>query len=357
MSRDGLTRKPTPARRGCAKRTGWFVAFILALGLLPPAHAGAVLDAVKSRGVLHCGVSEGIPGFSERDASGRWRGLDVDFCRAVAAAVLSDAEKVQFFPLKASTRFPALQIRKVDLLARNTTWTFTREAVLKVQFPAVLFYDGQGFLVPAASGITKPAELNGATVCVEKGTTHERNLLNYFGRRGLQVTPLVIDSAKDVAEAFFMGRCRAYTGDASQLYAARLRAPGGPQGYAILPERISKEPLAPVVWGGDPEWTTAVRWVLYALIFAEEQGITRANADAAATAEKGPYALLSGEARSLLMKSFGLPPGWAVRAIKAVGNYGELYERNVGRDSPLNIERGLNRLWSEGGLMYAPPIE
>ena len=331
--------------------------FVLALGLLSPVAAGEVLNAVKSRGVLRCGVSEGIPGFSERAADGQWRGLDVDFCRAVAAAVLGAPDKADFVPLKSSTRFPALQSNRIDLLVRNTTWTLTREAVLKVQFPAVLFYDGQGFLVPAESGITAPEQLQDATVCVEKGTTHGRNLMDYFGARGLPVTPLVIDSASEVATAFFAGRCRAYTSDASQLAAMRLRAPGGPQGFVILPEWISKEPLAPVVWGGDPEWTSVVRWVLYGLILAEENGATRDNVDKVAAGGHTPLSRLNYDERGLLAKSLGLEPGWAVRAVQAVGNYGELYERNVGRGSPLKIERGLNRLWTEGGLLYAPPID
>ena len=336
----------------------WFVAICVLAPVAPsPAHAGQILDAVKARGLLRCGVSEGIAGFSEKDAAGRWRGLDADFCRAVAAAVLGDGDRVEFVPLKSSTRFPALQARKIDLLVRNTTWTLTREAVLKVQFPAVLFYDGQGFLVPAGSGVTAPAQLHGATVCVEKGTTHERNLQEYFGTRGLSVTPLVIDGVREVAEAFFAGRCRAYTSDASQLAATRLRAPGGPQAFTILPERISREPLAPVVWGGDPEWTTVVRWVLYALILAEENGATRDNVDTVVAGGRTPLSRLTSDERGLLARTLGLPAGWAVRAVKAVGNYGELYERNAGRGSPLNIERGLNRLWTEGGLQYAPPID
>lgn len=329
----------------------------VALAAPPPADAGEVLAAVKSRGVLRCGVSEGIPGFSQRDANGRWQGLDADFCRAVAAAVVGDGDKVEFVPLKSSERFPALQARRIDLLVRNTSWTLTREAVLKVQFPAVLFYDGQAFLVPAAANITTPDQLNGATVCVEKGTTHERNLARYASRQRLSLTPLVIDSASDVAAAFFAGRCRAYTSDASQLAAARLLAPGGPDRFVILPERISKEPLAPVVWGGDPEWTTVVRWVLYALILAEEYGIARDNLDAMAESGGGQLAWLSDQEKGLLGQALGIAPGWTVRAVKAVGNYGEIYDRNVGRASPLSIERGPNRIWTQGGLMYAPPID
>ena len=330
---------------------------LLAIGIAVPAHGGEVLEAVKSRGVLHCGVSEGIPGFSDQDAEGRWRGLDADFCRAVAAAVIGDPERVKFVPLKASARFPALQGRRVDLLARNTSWTFTREVALGLQFPAVLYYDGQAFMVPAGSGITRPADLDGATVCVEKGTTHERNLGFYFSAHGLSVTPLVIDSSRKVVDAFLAGRCRAYTSDASQLAAARLRLPGGPQSVELLPERISKEPLAPVVLNTDRQWATLVRWVLYGLILAEEHGAGRDDVEAVVASGSTPLSRLVGEYRVVFAQSLGVTPGWAIRAVKAVGNYGEMYDRNLGAGSPLAIERGLNRLWTQGGLMYAPPID
>jgi general L-amino acid transport system substrate-binding protein len=211
--------------------------------------------------------------------------------------------------------------------------------------------------VPTAAGISTPGQLNGATVCVEKGTTHERDLGRYAREHGLSVKPLVIDSAGDVVAAFFAGRCAAYTSDASQLAGARLSAPGGPDGYVILPERISKEPLAPVVWEGDPEWTTVIRWVLYALVLAEEDGITRDNLEARLAAGGGELAWLSDQEKGLLGQAMGLAPGWGVRAVKAVGNYGEVFERNLGAASPLRIERGLNRLWTDGGLMYAPPVD
>lgn len=321
------------------------------------AHAGDILGGVKARGALRCGVSEGIAGFSEQDKSGGWVGLDADFCRAVAAAVLGDAEKVSFVSLKSSTRFPALQLRSIDLLARNTTWTFTREVALNVDFPGVLFYDGQAFMVPKKAGISKIAGLNGATVCVEKGTTHQARLEDWFAARDLKITPLVIDSAREVAEAFFAGRCQAYTSDASQLAAARVHAKGGADAFVILPERISKEPLAPAVPGGDRQWTTLVRWVLFALIAAEEQELTRANIVAEAQHRRGRiWKLLRGSDFSY-GQALGVEEGWAIRAVAAGGNYGELYERNVGRDSPLKIDRGLNRLWSKGGLIYAPPID
>ncbi len=332
-------------------------ASVLALIAVLPAQAGEVLDGVAARGYLRCGVSEGIPGFSAPDATGRWQGMDADFCRAVAAAVLGDADKVRFVPLKSSTRFPALQANKIDLLVRNTTWTLTREALLKVQFPGVLFYDGQGFLVAKSAGVKTLAGLNGATVCVEKGTTHAQRLADVFAARGLTVKPLVIDSSREVAEAFFAGRCRAYSSDTSQLAAVRAGAPGGAQGFVILPERVSKEPLGPAVRSGDSDWVTLVRWVLYALIAAEESGVTRANVETLAQQSQGAvWRLVSGKDERLA-RALGVRPDWIVRVIKAVGNYGEMYERNLGRESALQIERGLNRLWTQGGLLYAPPID
>lgn len=331
-----------------------FLAAAAAALPLALAHAGADLDAVKTRGVLRCGVSEGLAGFSERNASGRWQGLNADFCRAVAAATLGDPEKVQFVPLKASTRFPSLHSKAIDLLMRNTTWTLTREALLKVQFPATLFYDGQAFMVPKSAGVRSLADLHGATICVEKGTTHEARLPAYFHRLGLSVQPLVIDSVSAVAEAFFAGRCRAYTSDAAQLATVLARAPGGGQGYGILAERISKEPMGPVVRGGDGEWATLVRWVLHVLVAAEEYGVTRSNV-VGVMAQRMPG--LTGSPGESVARALGVGPDWAVRAISAVGNYGEMYERNLGGASGVVIERGINRLWSQGGLLYAPPLD
>jgi general L-amino acid transport system substrate-binding protein len=320
------------------------------------AHAGEVFDGVKARGYLRCGVSEGIAGFSEKDATGRWSGFDVDFCRAVAAAALGDAEKVRFVPLKASERFPALQARTIDLLVRNTTWTFPREVMLRARFPAVLFHDRQAMMVPATSSAKTVADLTGARICVEKGTTHEQTLADLFAARGQRPDLLVVDSAAGGAESLFAGKCAAYTSDASQLAAARLRAPGGAQGWVILPERISREPLAPAVLGGDEEWFLLVRWVLYAQIAAEEYGLTRANVEQTVRQTRDPGLRRLTGAEGGYGKALGVREDWAVRAIAAVGNYGEMFERNLGRDSPLKIERGLNRLWTEGGLMYAPPL-
>lgn len=326
----------------------------LTLALPPQVEAAEVLNGVKARGQLRCGISEGVPGFSEHDADGRWRGFDVDFCRAVAAAVLGDPDKVELVPLLASARFPALQTRRIDLLLNNTTWTLTREAVLRVQFPGILFYDGQGFLVPA--GIATLADLDGATICVERGTTHQRNLKTYFAAKGWSAKPLIIDSAPEAAAALFAGRCRAYTSDASLLAAMRLRA-SDRDAFLILPERISREPFSPAVWGGDPAWSTVIRWVLNVLILAEEHGVTRDNLDAVVAENTNLLVRRTADEGNVIGRAMGIEPGWATRALRAVGNYGEMYERNIGRDSPLKIERGLNRLWNQGGLHYAPPID
>ena len=348
-------RLPTKSA-GLPRMPRRLAAFLLAAGTAFAAHAGPTLDGVKARGYLRCGVSEGIAGFSEKDAAGRWNGFDADFCRAVAAAALGDPEKVRFVPLKASTRFPALQARTIDLLARNTTWTLPREVLLRARFPAVLYHDGQGFMVPATSAAKTSADLAGAKICVEKGTTHEQNLRDRLDTRSLRAEPVVVDSAAGAAEALFAGKCAAYTSDASQLAAARLRAPGGAQGWVILPERLSKEPLAPAVLGGDEEWFLLVRWVLSVQIAAEEYGLTRANVEQTFAQTRDPGLRRLTGAEGGYGRALGVRDDWAVRAIAAVGNYGEMFERNLGRDSPLKMERGLNRLWTEGGLMIAPPL-
>ncbi|HEX9684788.1 MAG TPA: amino acid ABC transporter substrate-binding protein [Burkholderiales bacterium] len=320
------------------------------------AAAGETVAQVKARGFLRCGVSEGVTGLSRRDASGRWAGLDADFCRAVAAAVLGDPEKVEFRPLKASERFPALNVRAIDLLARNTTWTMSREVLLNVRFPGVLIYDAQGFMVAANSGVKSAARLKGTAICVVKGTTHVEQLIDYFSEYGAKVEPLIIDSEIGAADAFFSGKCRAFTSDVSQLAAARLRAPGGAQDFVILPERISKEPLGPVVRPGDDAWFLTVRWVLFALIAAEEARVTRANVEARLSETQGAPMRRLLQYQKQYAKALGVRPDWMVRVIKAVGNYGEMFERNLGAESALKLERGLNRPWTQGGLMYAPPL-
>lgn len=317
------------------------------------AAAGETLAQVKARGTLRCGVSEGIAGFSSKDAAGRWSGLDVDFCRAVAAAVLGDPDKVSFVPLRASARFPALRGGTIDLLASHTTWTLVREAAIKVQFAGILLYDGQGFMVPAKSRIKSSAQLKGATVCVEKGTTSVQHLADFSVAEGLGLKPLIVDSAIEVADAFYAGRCGAVTSDASQLVAMRLRSPGGVKAYAVLPERISKEPLGPAVRAGDDDWLSIVRWTLFGLVAAEEAGVTRANLRERLREPRMRRLVEIGKEFS---DALGIEAGWGARVVGSVGNYGEMFERNLGRSSPLKIDRGLNRLWTEGGLMYAPPF-
>jgi general L-amino acid transport system substrate-binding protein len=335
-------------------------ALLLALAICLPfpggrlqAATGETLAKVQSRGTLRCGVSEGIAGFSMQDAAGHWSGLDVDFCRAVAAAALGDASKVTFIPLRASARFPALMGGTIDLLARNATWTLVREAALNVQFAGVLFYDGQGFMVPAKRRIKTIAGLKGAAVCVEKGTTTEEQLAHYSNVNGLDLKPLVLDGMVDLIKAFFAGRCAALTGDAASLAATRVSAPGGPRAFLILPERISKEPLGPAVRAGDPAWLTLVRWVLNALVAAEELGITRENVRARMADPSMQRVLKASEEVS---RALGTDRDWPMRAVESVGNYGEMFDRNLGRGSPLRLERGLNAPWTRGGLMYSPPF-
>jgi general L-amino acid transport system substrate-binding protein len=322
-----------------------------------PASAGAgeTLARVKSRKVVRCGVSEGLIGLSFKNPAGEWTGLDVDFCRAVAAAA-GESVKVQFVPLFASARFPALQAGEIDILVRNTTWTLGREAFLGVQFAGILFYDGQGFMVPRTGKVRRIADLKGRTICIEKKTTSEHNVADYFRAHGWNYKPLTLESVAESRDAFVSGRCQAYISDASQLAAVRMEMPDGTKKYIILPDLISKEPLGPVVRRGDEEWFTLVRWVLLALIEAEELGITRENVRALKETSTDP------EVQRLLGKTggfgkaLGVDNDWVVRVVGSVGNYGEMFERNLGRGSVLNLERGLNRLWNQGGLMYAPPF-
>jgi general L-amino acid transport system substrate-binding protein len=322
---------------------------------MPGARAadGDTLVQIKSRGVLRCGVSEGVQGFSSRDASGRWTGIDADFCRAVAAAALGDAAKVVFVPLRASARFPALNEGMIDLLARNTTWTLLRESALRVQFAGVLFYDTQAFLVRASDGAQGAGDLKEGTVCVEKGTSTDDHLRAYSAEQGLNLKPLVLDSSNDARTAFFAGRCSAYAADTSHLAAVRLQAPGGPQTTVILPERIAKEPLSPAVRGGDQSWATLVRWVLFSLVAAEELGVTRDSLKDRLADPAVQRALVADDA---INRSLGVDRGWSARAVQSVGNYGEMFDRNLGARTPLDLDRGPNRLWTQGGLMYAPPM-
>ena len=324
------------------------------VALAAPAVAGPMLDKVKAQG-LTCGVSTGLAGFSLADSQGKFTGLDVDICRAIAAAVTGDANKVKFVPLSAQQRFTALQSGEVDLLSRNTTWTLQRDTQLGLNFAPTTYYDGQGFMVNKKLGVKSAKELNGATVCVQPGTTTELNLADYFRAQKMQFKPVVIEKLDEVEAAYFSGRCDVYTTDASGLAATRVSKAPNPQDQVILPEIISKEPLAPAVRHGDDEFFDIVKWTIYALLEAEEKGIGSKNVDEMLKSEDPTIKRLLGATEGM-GKSLNLDEKWAYNAVKQVGNYGEIYERNVGKDSPLKLERGLNDLWTKGGLMYAPPI-
>jgi general L-amino acid transport system substrate-binding protein len=340
------------------KMTGALCRWALTIALLFPiasAHAGKTLDQVRQRAQLACGVSTGVIGFSAADSQGRWNGMDVDICRAIAAAVLNDAGKVKYVPLNAQQRFTALQSGEIDLLSRNTTWTLTRDASLGLHFTAVTYYDGQGFLVPKKLKITSAKQLKNAEICVQSGTTTEKNLGDWFKAQGIKVKPVVFEKFEASIKAFFSGRCQAYTTDASALAFIRSKEAPNPDDYVVLPELISKEPLGPVVRRGDDEWFAIVKWVIFALIEAEEYGITQANLDQMKSSPDPAIQRLLGGAEDS-GKLLGLERDWAARAVKAVGNYGEIFQRNVGKDSPLKLPRGANALWNKGGLLYAPPV-
>ncbi len=309
------------------------------------------LDSVKSKGHVQCGVSTGLPGFSNADASGNWQGLDVDVCRAVAAAVLGDAGKVKYTPLTAKERFTALQSGEIDMLSRNTTWTLTRDASLGLNFAGVNYYDGQGFMVSKSLGVKSALELDGAAVCIQAGTTTELNLADYFRLNGMKYKSVTYDTSDATVKGFEAGRCDMLTSDQSQLYALRIKLKD-PNSAMVLPEVISKEPLGPVVRQGDDKWFNIVKWSLMAMVNAEEMGVTSKNADSMKNSKNpGIGRLMGGQGEKL-----GLGDDWAYNIVKQVGNYGESFERNVGMGSPLKISRGLNDLWTKGGLQYAPPI-
>ena len=317
------------------------------------AHAGDTLDAIRARDSVRCGVSTGLAGFAIADSAGNWTGLDADFCRGLAAAVLGDGSKVTYVPLSNQQRFTALQAGEVDLLSRNTTWTLTRDASLGLMFAGVTFYDGQGFMAPRDIGVHSAAELDGAEVCVLAGTTTELNLADYFRANNMQFKPVVFESLEEAKTAFFNGRCQAYTTDRSGLAAIISADAPNPDDYVILPETISKEPLGPVVRRGDDDWFTIVKWLVYALIEAEEKGVTQASVASMMDSQDPVVQRLLGVSGDMGTK-LGLDNAWAVRAIEAVGNYGEIYSRNV---VPIGLARvGSNRLWTQGGLMYAMPL-
>jgi general L-amino acid transport system substrate-binding protein len=332
-----------------------FAALAVAVTLGSAAQAGPTLDGVKKNGVLSCGVSTGLTGFSQADSQGRYTGLDVDVCRMVAAAVLGDASKVKFVPLSSQQRFTAIQSGEVEILSRTTTVTLSRDTQLGLNFAPVVFYDGQGFMVPKKLGLKSAKELKGATVCVQPGTTTELNLADFFRANKLDFKPVVIEKLDEVEAAYFSGRCDAYTTDRSGLAATRIGKASNPDDHVILPEVISKEPLAPAVRHGDDEWFDIVKWSIYAAIEAEEDGITAKNVDEKLKTDDPNVKRLLGVTPGM-GKAMGLDEKWAYNIVKQVGNYGEVFDRNVGKDSPLKLERGLNDLWTRGGLMYAMPV-
>ena len=319
-----------------------------------PAHAGKTIDAIKARGQLICGVNVGLAGFSAADSNGNWTGLDVDYCKAVAASLLGDATKVKWVPLTAQQRFTALQSGEVDILSRNTTNTLSRDASLGLHFVGVNYYDGQGFLVNKGK-ISSAKQLKGATVCVQSGTTTEKNLTDFSRANNLGIKAVVFEKLEASTGAYFSGRCQAYTTDASGLASIRAKEAKDPAAHVILPDLISKEPLGPMIRRGDDEFFAITKWVLNGLIEAEEYGITQANVDQMKTSTDPQVGRMLGTTEDL-GKHLGLDKEWLARAIKAVGNYGESFERNVGPKTPINLPRGKNNLWSKGGFMYAAPL-
>jgi general L-amino acid transport system substrate-binding protein len=319
-----------------------------------PAHAGKTLDAIKARGQLICGVNVGLAGFSSADSNGNWTGMDVDYCKAVAAAVLGDASKVKWVPLTAQQRFTALQSGEVDILSRNTTNTLSRDASLGLHFVGVNYYDGQGFMVNKGK-ITSAKQLKGATVCVQSGTTTEKNLTDFSRANGLNIKPVVFEKLEASTGAYFSGRCQAYTTDASGLASIRAKEAKVPADHVILPDLISKEPLGPMVRRGDDEFFAISKWVLNGLIEAEEYGITQANVDEMKKSTDPQVGRMLGSTEDL-GKHLGLDKEWLARSLKAVGHYGEMFERNAGPKTALNLPRGKNNLWSKGGFLYAAPL-
>ncbi|QOR40571.1 amino acid ABC transporter substrate-binding protein [Billgrantia diversa] len=325
----------------------------LALGTAAVASADT-LENTRERGAVQCGVSDGLPGFSAPNDQGEWQGLDVDVCRAVAAAVFGDSEAVRYISLNAVERFTALQSGEVDVLSRNTTWTTTRDTTLGLNFTGVTFYDGIGFMIHKDLGVSSAKELDGAAICVQSGTTTELNVADYFRANDMQFDPIVFDTSEQTVGGYEAGRCDVLTSDSSQLAALRIQL-SDPSQSVILPEIISKEPLGPVVRQGDDQWFNVVKWSLFAMLNAEEMGITSENVDEMLESENPDVARLLGRDGNY-GEAMGLDANWAYNIISQVGNYGEIYDRNVGMDSPLEIERGINALWTEGGIHYAPPI-
>jgi general L-amino acid transport system substrate-binding protein len=316
--------------------------------------AAGTLDDVKAKGTISCGVSQGLAGFSLADAKGEWTGLDVDFCRAVAAAVFNDATKVKFVPLSAKDRFTALQSGDIDILSRNTTWTMNRDTKQGLKFAGVMYYDGQGFMVRKSLNVTSALQLDGASVCTQTGTTTELNLADYFRSKNMKYEIVSFEKNDDVVKAYDSGRCDVFTTDASGLYAERVKLTN-PADHIVLPEIISKEPLGPVVRQGDDAWFNVVKWTYFALLNAEELGVTKANVDEMLNSQNPEVRRLLGK-EGTFGADIGLSNAWAYQTVKLVGNYSDVFERNIGVNTPLKIARGINALWNKGGFQYAPPI-
>ena len=328
-------------------------ALALALATMAMPAKADTLDIVKQRGVILCGVSQGVAGFSAPDDEGKWGGFDIDFCRAISAAVFGEADKVSYVPLSAKERFTALQSGTVDVLSRQSTWSLSRDTGMGIHFVGAAYYDGQGFMVRKNLGIDSALKLSGATVCLEQGTTTEQNVADYFNANKMTYEGVVIDSADSLIKAFDSGRCDVYSTDASALYAQRLKLTD-PDAFTVLPEIISKEPLSPAVRKGDDKWFDIVRWTLFSLVEAEEEGITQANAEASLKSQNPTIRRFLG-VEGDNGQQLGLDPAFAYNIVAKVGNYGEIFERNLGQSSQLKIARGINALWNAGGLMYAPP--
>lgn len=332
------------------------VALIAALGLGAAASAAqaAVLDQVKAKDFVQCGVTQGLPGFSNPDDKGNWTGLDVDLCRAIAAAIFDDPSKVRYTPLTAKDRFTALQSGEIDVLSRNTTWTLSRDTSLGLNFAGVNYYDGQGFLIRKDKKVSSALELSGASVCTQTGTTTELNVADFFRARNMKYEVVAFNTADETIKAYEAGRCDVFTSDVSQLYSMRLKL-ANTADHVVLPEIISKEPLGPVVRHGDDQWFDIVKWVLFATLNAEELNVTQKNLDEQLKSPNPDIKRLLGTEGNF-GEQLGLTRDWVVRIVRHVGNYGESFDRNVGAGARLGIERGLNRLWTKGGIQYAPPI-
>ena len=334
------------------KRVSLVFTLAAAAGLSAQTASAQTLKAIQDRGMLSCGVSQGLPGFSSPDDKGNWTGLDVDVCRALSAAIFNDPSKVKFVPLSAKDRFTALQSGEIDVLSRNSTWTLSRDTSLGLNYTGISYYDGQGFMIRKSLKVNSALELNSASICVQTGTTNEQNVSDYFKGNNMKYELIAFGTADETLKAYESGRCDVFTSDVSQLYAERLKL-AAPNDHAVLPEVISKEPLGPVVRHGDDQWFDIVKWTIFAMIEAEEKGVTSANVDQMKSSDdpaiKRMLGVTAGNGEAL-----GLKEDWAYTVIKQVGNYGQSFDRNI--TAQLGLERGINALWTQGGLIYAPPV-